>query len=102
MTAQLVEIQETERLDFDFANRIACAAVCHPNGHPWRLRAVDQGFEIRADHARATPSTGLGAQTIRLAVGAALLNLRLAVAVSGHQPVLTWSFDQPRSYVVAV
>src|SRR3954447_13277751 len=102
MTAELVEIRPTTRSDLDVVQRFATAAVRLPNGHPWHLRPVDQGFEIRADHARAARSTGLGARTVRLAVGAALFNVRLAVAVLGHQPVVSWSLDGPRSYVVAV
>lgn len=102
MTAELVEIRPTTRSDLDVVRRAAAAAVRLPNGHPWHLRPVDQGFEIRAEHTRAAPSTGIGARTVRLAVGAALLDVRLAVAVFGHEPVVSWSVDGPRSYVVAV
>ena len=104
MTAELVAIDPCAptRSIVDFVSRVAAAAVRHPNGHPWHLRPVDHGYEIRADHSRGTRLTGLGARTVRLTVGAALLNLRLAVAVSGHQPVVAWSFDRPRSDVVAV
>jgi hypothetical protein len=102
MTAELVEFRPTTLSDLDVVSRVAAAAVRLPNGHPWHLRAVDQGFEIRADHARRARSSGLGARTVRVAVGAALLNLRLAVAVFGHQPVVGWSFDGPRCYVDAV
>jgi hypothetical protein len=80
----------------------ATAAVRLLSGHPWYVRPVDHGFEIRADHTRGARSTGLGARTVRLAVGAALFNIRLAVAVFGHQSVVSWSLDGPRSYVVAV
>src|SRR5689334_20188118 len=102
MTAELVEIRPTTRSELDVVSRVAAAAVRLPSGHPWYVRPVDQGFEIRADHTRGARSTDLGARTLRLAVGAALLNVRLAVAVFGHQPVVSWSLDGPRSYVVAV
>jgi hypothetical protein len=102
MTAKLVEIQPTTRSDLDVVSRVAAAAVRLPSGHPWYVRAVDQGFEVRAHHTRGARSTDLGARTVRLAVGAALLNVRLAVAVLGHQPVVSWSLDGPRSYVAAV
>jgi hypothetical protein len=102
MTAELVEIRPTTLSDLDVVRQVATAAVRLPNGHPWYLRPVDHGFEIRADHSRGAPSTGLGERTVRLAVGAALLNVRLAVAVLGHQPVVSWSLDGPRSHVTAV
>jgi hypothetical protein len=102
MTAELVEIQPTTRSELDVVSRVAAAAVRLPSGHPWYVRAVDQGFEVRAHRTRGARSTDLGARTVRLAVGAALLNVRLAVAVSGRQPVVSWSLDAPRSYVVAV
>jgi len=102
MTAELVEIQPTTRSELDVVSRVAAAAVRLPSGHPWYIRPIDQGFEIRADHTRGARSTDLGVRTVRLAVGAALLNTRLAVAVSGRQPVVSWSLDGPRSYLVAV
>ena len=102
MTAELVEIQPTTRSDLDVVCQVAAAAVRLPSGHPWYVRPVDQGFEIRADHTRGARSTDLGARTVRLAVGAALLNVRLAVAAFGYQPVDSWSLDGRRSSVVAV
>jgi len=102
MTAELVEIRPTTRSELDVVSRVAAAAVRLPSGHPWYVRPIDQGFEIRSDHTRGARSTDLGARTVRLAVGAALLNVRLAVGVSGRQPVVSWSLDAPRSYVVAV
>ena len=107
MTAELVAASPPRagtgtRFDFDFVSRVAAAAVTHPSGYPWRLRPVDQGVEIRADHFGGAALSELGAQTVRLTVGAALLNLRLAIAVSGHQPVVTYSLDAQHSYAVAV
>jgi hypothetical protein len=66
--------------DFLAALGLATRAPSLHNSQPWRFRRTGDIVELRSDPARALPvgdPTGRGA---RLACGAALLNLRLALA----------------------
>ncbi|MEH0935879.1 Acg family FMN-binding oxidoreductase [Micromonospora psammae] len=61
-------------------------AVRAPSLHscqPWRFRLRDGGIELSVDRARRLPATDPSGWGARLACGAALLNLRLALAVAG-------------------
>jgi len=61
------------------------AAVRAPslhNSQPWRFRLRDGGIEVCADEERMR-SVGARAWGVRLSCGAALFNLRLALAVAG-------------------
>lgn len=75
-------------LDYATAVGAAVHAPSMHNSQPWRFRVRDGGVEIHLDPRRRLPAcdpTGWGA---RLAGGAALLNLRLAVAVQGWEPLV--------------
>ena len=89
-------------VDFDFLHQAAFAAMTHPGGRPWRLRPVDRGVELRADGLHGLPPGGVGLQTIRIAAGMALLNMRLAVAANGNCPVTVLLPDRSRPRVLAV
>jgi len=89
-------------VEFDFLRQAAFAAVSHPGGRPWRLWAVDRGVELRADGLHGLPPGGVGMQTIRIAAGMALLNMRLAVAAHGNCPVTVLLPDRSRPRVLAV
>jgi nitroreductase len=71
--------------EFRAAVELAARAPSLHNSQPWRFRRVgDDAVELRSDPARAVPigdPTGRGA---RVACGAALLNLRLALAVANR------------------
>ena len=65
------------------------AAVRAPslhNSQPWRFRVSDRGVEVRMDQRRRLPASDPTGWAARLAGGAALLNLRLALAVQGWEP----------------
>ncbi|MEW2472200.1 nitroreductase [Micromonospora gifhornensis] len=65
----------------------ATDAVRAPSLHnvqPWRFRLRDGGIEILVDPARRLPATDPSGWGARVAAGAALFNLRLALAVAGH------------------
>ncbi|BCJ57653.1 Acg family FMN-binding oxidoreductase [Micromonospora endophytica] len=62
------------------------AAVRAPSLHnvqPWRFRLRDGGIEVLVDAARRLPATDPSGWGARVACGAALFNLRLALAVAG-------------------
>ncbi|MER7893415.1 nitroreductase [Micromonospora sp. NPDC094482] len=64
----------------------AADAVRAPSLHntqPWRFRLRDGGIEVLADPARRLPATDPSGWGVRIACGAALFNLRLALAVAG-------------------
>ena len=89
-------------VEFDFLREAAFAAMTHPGGRPWRLSPVDRGVELRADGLHGLPPGGVGMQTIRIAAGMALLNMRLAVAAHGNCPVTVLLPDRSRPRVLAV
>ncbi|MGC5030720.1 Acg family FMN-binding oxidoreductase [Micromonospora sp. DT229] len=53
------------------------------NVQPWRFRLRDGAIEVLIDPARRLPATDPSGWGARLAAGAALFNLRLALAVAG-------------------
>ncbi|PZG01863.1 nitroreductase, partial [Micromonospora craterilacus] len=53
------------------------------NVQPWRFRLRDGGIEVLVDPARRLPATDPSGWGARVAGGAALFNLRLALAVAG-------------------
>ncbi|MEV1331611.1 nitroreductase [Micromonospora costi] len=64
----------------------ANAAVRAPSLHntqPWRFRLRNGAVEVLADPARRLPMTDPSGWGVRIACGAALFNLRLALAVAG-------------------
>jgi nitroreductase len=92
--------QDTERpagrraLSPRVVTSLLAAAVAAPSMHntqPWRFRARRYAhvIELYADPARALPHSDPNGRAIHIACGAALLNLRLAVAVAGREPVVT-------------
>jgi nitroreductase len=60
------------------------------NTQPWRFRVsrADQTIELYADPSRMLDYSDPHGRAVHIACGAALLNLRLAVAVGGRQPVV--------------
>ncbi|PSK65129.1 putative NAD(P)H nitroreductase acg [Micromonospora sp. MH33] len=64
----------------------AADAVRAPSLHntqPWRFRLRDGGIELAVDPLRRLPATDPSGWGARIACGAALLNLRLSLAVAG-------------------
>ncbi len=53
------------------------------NSQPWRFRLRDGGIEVLLDRGRRLPATDPSGWGARIACGAALFNLRLALAVAG-------------------
>ncbi|MFC4950750.1 hypothetical protein [Pseudonocardia sp. GCM10023141] len=104
MTAELLGLQvpTTPWIEVEHLRRAANAAVAQPGDRPWRLWPVDRGVELRAESVRSLPSSPAGAAAVRVAAGAALLNMRLTVAAMGDRPVTTLLPDPARPRVLAV
>lgn len=74
------------------AERIVEAAIAAPSMHnaqPWRFvaRLADRVIEVYADPARTLRRGDPRGRAVHIACGAALFNLRLAVAHAGAEPV---------------
>ncbi len=74
------------------AERIVEAAIAAPSMHnaqPWRFvaRLADRVIEVYADPARTMRRGDPRGRAVHIACGAALFNLRLAVAHAGAEPV---------------
>jgi nitroreductase len=69
--------------------RSAGAAPSLYNAQPWRFRVLPHLIEVHSDPTRRLPAADPGDQELRLACGAALLNLRLALEHVGVRPVVT-------------
>ncbi|MBG0830102.1 nitroreductase family protein [Planomonospora sp. ID67723] len=76
------------------ARRLITAAGAAPSVHntqPWRFIVRHREYvELHADPDRWLKVADPRGRSLRISCGAALLNLRLALRVSGHRPV-TWS-----------
>ncbi|MET8765693.1 nitroreductase family protein [Streptomyces sp. NPDC004658] len=84
---------QTRDIDARALETLVAAAVAAPSIHttqPWRLglQAATRSIEVRADNRRTLPPADPGRRTQHLSVGAALFNLRVAVAHLGWQPVV--------------
>ena len=66
----------------------ATAAPSMHNTQPWRFRVSQEAIELRADPERMLPVVDPAGRAVHIACGAALLNLRLAAAVAGREPVV--------------
>jgi nitroreductase len=76
------------------------AAIAAPSVHntqPWRFRPYANGVDVHADLARRLETTDPHGRETLISVGAALLNLRIAIRASGRTPLtlLTPRPDEP-------
>ena len=82
------------------------AAIAAPSMHntqPWRFRVLRQAqtIELRADPERALPYGDPSGRAVHIACGAALFNMRLAVAVAGRHPVVQLLPDPDQPLLLA-
>ncbi|MFI0464537.1 nitroreductase [Saccharopolyspora sp. 5N102] len=69
--------------------QLAGLAPAPRNSQPWRFRVLPHVIELHAAPSQLLPAGDPGDHDLRLACGAALLNLRLALAHAGVLPVVT-------------
>lgn len=72
------------------------------NSQPWRFRPTAQAIELYADLDRRLPAADPDDRELRIACGAALFNLRLALNGLGRQPIVTILPDLQRPTLLAV
>ncbi|HET8684426.1 MAG TPA: nitroreductase [Micromonosporaceae bacterium] len=82
-----------DRADLSDAALTACvtAAIAAPslhNSQPWRFRIRDGGVDVYADWGRRLEVVDPSGRELLISVGAAVLNLRVAMAHQGRMPVL--------------
>ena len=85
---------------------LVAAATKAPSMHntqPWRFRSDrrSETIELYADPARMLPAGDPDGRALHIACGAALLNLRLAAAVAGRQPVVRLIPDPAQPLLLA-
>src|SRR5215813_7999641 len=74
--------------------RAAIAAPSVFNSQPWRLRAKRGAIELYADHTRRLSTVDARGRELAISVGAALLNLRVAI-LRHHRLPLTRLLPDP-------
>ncbi|CCH32893.1 nitroreductase family protein [Actinosynnema sp. NPDC047251] len=88
----MVEAAQVLGLGPDELREVLAAATLAPSVHntqPWRFRLADDRIELHADPARRLPATDPEDRELRLACGAALFNLRLALRARLIRPLVT-------------
>jgi hypothetical protein len=75
----------TTTIDYPAAIGAAVRAPSLHNSQPWRFRVGPGRIEVRVDPDRRLPASDPTGWAARVACGAALLNLRLALTVQGWQ-----------------
>ena len=89
----------------DLFERAVAAAVRAPSLHntqPWRFRLEPDRIEVWGDPDRRLPVTDPAGWGVRIAVGAATYNLRLAATVGGAPLDVAWLPSPDRSDLLAV
>jgi nitroreductase len=72
------------------------------NSQPWRFRLTPYTIELHADTGRRVPVADPDDRELRIACGAALFNLRLALHGLGIRPLVTILPDRDRPTLLAV
>lgn len=86
------------------AERLVVAATMAPAIHgvqAWRFRVLPGRIEVQADPARFRTMTDPHGRSVHVSCGAALLNLRLAAAQLGREPVVRLLPDRTRPSLLA-
>ena len=79
----------------------ATAAPSIHNTQPWWFRPRADGVDVFADHTRRLAVLDPSGREVMISVGAAVLNLRLAVLAHGRMPLTTVTPDGDQSDYVA-
>ena len=89
------------REDFDGVVRVATLAPSMHNTQPWRFRQSDGAIELSLDPERQLRVADASGWASRVGCGAALFNLRLALAVRGTPGRVTLAPDTDDPYLLA-
>lgn len=81
--------------------RAAGLAPSLHNTQPWRFRPTTDTLELYADRSRRLPVADPGGKELRLACGAALFNLRIALLELGVRPTVSVLPDPARPDLIA-
>ena len=95
---------DTGELSRRLVEELLAAAAAAPSMHntqPWRFRVSQEAIELRADPERMLPVADPAGRAVHIACGAALLNLRLAAAIVGREPVVTLLPDPGQPLLLA-
>jgi nitroreductase len=90
------------RLQTEQVLATAGAAPSLHNSQPWRFRLTPHSIALVADRERRLPGTDPDDRELRIACGAALFNLRLALRGQGIQPLVTVLPDAGDPDLIAV
>jgi nitroreductase len=80
------------------------AAVLAPSVHnsqPWRFRVRPRGIDVLADRSRQLAVIDPGGRELMMSIGAAVLNLRVAILGHGRMPILRILPDRSSPDLVA-
>ncbi|HEV3355794.1 MAG TPA: nitroreductase [Pseudonocardiaceae bacterium] len=91
-------------LNRDQVGAVLAAAITAPslhNSQPWRFRCTPTAIELHADEGHTLPAADPDGRELRLACGAALMNLRLAITGLGIHPVIRLLPDPHRPTLLA-
>jgi nitroreductase len=94
----------TGELSRRLVEELLAAATAAPSMHntqPWRFRVSQEAIELRADPERMLQVADPSGRAVHIACGAALLNLRLAAAAAGREPVVTLLPDPDQPLLLA-
>ena len=72
------------------------------NSQPWRFRLTPHAIELHADPERRLPAADPDDRELRIACGAALFDLRLALHGLGVRPIVTTLPDRRRPTLLAL
>jgi nitroreductase len=80
---------------------LAVAAPSVHNSQPWRFRIRERGIDVLADWSRRLEVIDPAGRELFISVGAAILNLRLAMRSRGQVPIVRLSPDPTEPDLVA-
>lgn len=72
------------------------------NIQPWQFHVTQRAIELHADPRRSPVTSDAGGRELRIACGAALFNLQLALQCHGIRPIVTILPDPARPGLLAV
>lgn len=94
----------TKALTDDEVGILLAAAVHAPsmdNTQPWRFEVAGPVIDVRLEAERSLPTADPAGRAIRIGLGAAVFNLRVAAAMLGHESTFAVAPDPAEPDVVA-